>query len=356
MFKNLLVYRLAADWQASALDVEAALDQARFVACGATQPVSQGWTAPRDMAHAPLLERVAGHWLMALMVEHKVVPGSVIRRQVEAMAQRIEQETGRKPGKKQHKELKDQALLALLPMAFTKRAMVRVWIAPTERLLVIDASSASRADAVLSALADVLPGFGAQLVNTAISPSAAMADWLVSGEPPAGFTVDRDCELKAADGEKPVVRYARHNLEIAEIREHITAGKQPTRLAMTWNARVSFMLTEGLQVKKLVFLDGVFEKMPGASKDEAFDTDAAISTGELLPLIGDLLDALGGEQSFEAAVAAAGAAATGQGSAARTAPPADAAPATRQAPEAPAAAQAPQAQAADGVPPWEDAA
>jgi recombination associated protein RdgC len=93
-----------------------------------------------------------------------------------------------------------------------------------------------------------------------------------------------------------VVRYARHALDIAEIREHILAGKQPTRLALTWQGRVSFMLTDALLVKKIAFLDGVFES--GGKKEDNFEADAAIATGELAPMIGDLLDALGGEQVF----------------------------------------------------------
>jgi recombination associated protein RdgC len=176
-----------------------------------------------------------------------------------------------------------------------------VWIAPAERLLVIDAGSASRADEVLSALGQALPGLSAQLINTAVSPAAAMADWLVGGEAPTGFTIDRDCELKAADGEKPVVRYARHALDLPEIRQHIQAGKRPTRLALSWRDRVSFTLTEGLQLKKIVFLDGVFEGRPQQSGDEGFDADAAIATGELAPMIDELIEALGGEAVIGAA-------------------------------------------------------
>ena len=305
MFKNLMLYRLGADWSAGVAQIEAALDAARFVECGLTQARSTGWVAPRCEDHAALIEAIDGQWLMQLMVEQKVVPGSVVKRQVDALAVQVEKQTGRKPGKKQRNELKDQALLDLLPMAFTKRSAVKVWVAPADRLLVIDASSASRADEVLTALTQALPGLSATLINTAVTASACMAEWLVSGEAPAGFSIDRDCELKAADGEKPVVRYARHALDIAEIREHITGGKQPTRLAMTWQGRVSFMLTESLQIKKLAFLDGVFEGT-STKKNESFDADAAIATGELAPLIGDLIDALGGEQVFgEAPVAAA---------------------------------------------------
>ena len=72
---------------------------------------------------------------------------------------------------------------------------------------------------------------------------------------------------------------------------------------MTWNNRVSFVLTEAGQVKKLtlldVVLDGVLEK---GKDDDGFDTDAAIVTGELSAFIPDLLEALGGELILEASV------------------------------------------------------
>ena len=299
-----MVYRLAPDWQPTLAAVDEALASVPFAECGATQPRSAGWVSPRGEDHGALVEAIDGQWLLQLLVESKMVPGSVVKRQVETLAAQIEKTTGRKPGKKEQRELKDQALLDLLPMAFTKRASVKVWIAPVARLLVIDAGSASRADETLTALTQVLPGLSAQLVNTATSPEAAMADWLVGGEAPAPFTIDRDCELKAADGEKPVVRYARHALDLPEIREHIAAGKRPTRLALTWNGRVSFVLTDGLQLKKISFLDGVFEGRGASDGAEGFDANAAIATGELAPLIGELIDALGGEQVFGAAPAA----------------------------------------------------
>lgn len=352
MFKNLVVYRLAEGWTLPAVEsVQERLQQQRFVACGATQPRSSGWVEPRGEAHAPLLEVIDGQWLMALMIERKVVPGAVVKREVEALAERIERETGRQPGKKQRRELKDQAQLALLPQAFTQQAVVRVWLAPTEGLLMLDAGSSAKADEVLTQLGEALPGLAAMAVNTALSPAAAMADWLAAGEGPPNFTIDRDCELKAAEGEKPTVRYARHPLDIEEIRGHLLAGKRPTRLALTWSGRVSFVLTESLQVKKVDFLDGVFEGRQ-AGPDDGFDADAAIATGELAPLIGDLLDALGGEADALGVPRDAGAtAATGPGSAATAAATPAAAPRGATLP-APAASGAP-AEALDTTPPWD---
>ena len=127
-----------------------------------------------------------------------------------------------------------------------------------------------------------------------------MAAWLSEQQAPVGFNVDRECELKAADESKAVVRYTRHALDTDEVSGHIAMGKVPTRLAMTWNDRLSFVLTDALQLKKLVFLDVVLEgadAAPGDGKDDGFDTDAAIATGELGNMIPELLQALGGEMA-----------------------------------------------------------
>ena len=310
MFKNVLVYRIGPAWATSLVQLEENLQAERFVECGATQEKSVGWTAPRGEAHGPLVEAIGGQWLLKLMLESKVVPGSVIARKTKERAAQIEAATGRKPGKKETKELKDEARLALLPMAFTKQGSVLVWIDPVARLLVLDAASQGKADEVMTCLAKSMEGLGAMLLQTVISPVAAMSDWLLSQEPPAGFSVDRECELKAGDDSKAVVRYARHALDIAEVQQHITNGKLPTRLAMTWEGRVSFLLTETFQIKKITFVEGVFQDDPSGNKADRFDADAAIATGEIRKLLPDLLEALGGELLMSAAAPLAAAQAT----------------------------------------------
>ena len=294
MFKNVIMYRIAPGWSLTADEVEARLQDNHFVECGASQEKSIGWIEPRGEANGPLLEVVAGQWILKLMVETRALPASVVNRKAQERVAQIEASTGRKPGKKETRDLKDDIRLELLPMAFTKQGSTRVWIDREALMLVMDAGSQAHADELVTLLVQSLPGLALSLVNTQVSPSAAMADWLVSMEAPQGFSVDRECELKAADESKAVVRYARHRLDTDEVKQHIEGGKMPTRLAMTWNDRVSFMLTEGLQLKKLAFLEVVFE---GASKgkDDGFDADVAIATGELQKALPELLEALGGE-------------------------------------------------------------
>ncbi len=301
MFKNALLYRIEA-WEAPALPaLDERLAAAPFVECAPSQPESAGWVAPRGAGHGALVESVAGQLIFKLCHERKAVPGGVVRREVEAALDAVERDTGRRPKGKRAKELKEDVLHRLLPRAFAQRSDTLLWADPEAGLLLVGAGSAKKADGVLTRLLDGL-GTGVRLapLQTALSPAAAMAEWLSSGEAPPGFSIDRDCELKQPDSEKATVRYARHRLEIDEVAAHIQEGKRPTRLALTWAGRVSFELTDTLALKKIKLLDVVLEDAGQAAAegpDAAFDADVAITTGELRQLLPALLDALGGVQT-----------------------------------------------------------
>ncbi|WP_341768216.1 recombination-associated protein RdgC, partial [Escherichia coli] len=131
----------------------------------------------------------------------------------------------------------------------------RVWIDTVNGWLVIDAASQALADDVRGLLVksiDQLPLAGVQVVR---SPVAAMTDWLLSGEAPGGFTVDQDAELRSSGEGGATVRYVGHALEANDMRRHIEAGKQCMRLAMTWDNRISFVLTPSLTIKRVTPLD-----------------------------------------------------------------------------------------------------
>jgi recombination associated protein RdgC len=133
-----------------------------------------------------------------------------------------------------------------------------------------------------------------------------MSQWLLAMDdealPPA-FSVERECVLKSGNEDQAVVKFTRHLLATDEVRKHVSEGKLPTQLALSWEGKASFVLTESLVLKKVSYLDGVMEDAGG--DDDKFDTDVTLSTGTLGPLLGDLLDALGGEMQFSAASAAA---------------------------------------------------
>ncbi len=289
---------LVANVPSTSTGIAEAMAAAAFAPTGPTQERSVGWVPPRA-EHGALVESVGGHWFMRLMIETRSVPADAIRREVDAEAARIEKETGRKPGKKERRDLKEDARMALLPHAFPKQCAVGIWLDPERGTLAVDTTSQARADIAITELIRCAEGLVVAMPNTESSPTGAMAGWLASQEAPDNFTVDRECELRAADESKAVIRYTRHALDTEEISAHVRQGKFPTRVAMTWNDRVSFVLTDSLRLKKLAIMDVVVEgsRAQGDGAGDAFDADAAITSGELAPMLADLFAALGGLQA-----------------------------------------------------------
>jgi len=294
VFKNVMVYRLGAESLPALETMDEALAQARFVECGASQELSMGWAAPRGENHGALVESIAGQRILKFTVESKSVPASVVRRKADEEIARIEATTGRKPGKKETRDLREDAKRALLPQAFSKVSSVWVWLDAEQDLLILDAGSQSRADAVITALVEAVPGMAPRLFNTQQTPQSAMALWLAEGDAPGQFQVEQECELKSSGEDRAVVKYTRHTLDIDEVKQHIAQGKLPTKLALNWQGRVAFMLTESMTLKKVGLLETVFEGT-SKEKEDNFDADVAISTGELGQLIPELVEALGGE-------------------------------------------------------------
>jgi recombination associated protein RdgC len=243
------------------------------------------------------------HWVVALGVEEKILPASVINLATKERVAKLEQQLGYKPGRKQSKEIKENVTQDLLPRAFSRYRSTRAWLDPVNGWFVVDAANAKRAEEVMEVLRWTLDDFPAVLLRTKLSAAAAMTQWLMDGDGPGGFSIDRECELRSPLEEKALVRYQRHNLDSDEVRAHLAGGKQPVRLALTWRDRVSFVLTERGEVKKLDLIDVEADGESGEKEDAAdrFDADFALMTGELSRFLTELVEALGGEEGDDAA-------------------------------------------------------
>lgn len=291
MLKNIALFKLTSDREMTASLLSDELGRFAFHECPATTQKTSGFSAPRS-ANGGLAEVVDGNYILRFTTEERPVPSDVIKRRVDEMAKRIENEYGRPPGRKVRKELKDNALLELLPKAFPRRSSVDIWINLEAKILAVGSTSTKKTDEIISALIKSVDGLTAQLIQTNVSPSVAMTKWLMDGEWPAGFSIDRDCELQATDESKCVIKYKRYSLDAPDVRQHTIAGRVPIKLGMTHSDRVSFNLTSGLGLKSIKLLD---TSTDGSGHDDAFDANWAIYCGSVLPLIEGLIEALDGE-------------------------------------------------------------
>ncbi len=294
-FKNLLVYRLT-KWDISPETLEAKISQQALQSCSGLEMQRLGWVPPKADGE-PFVHVLGSQMLISLGVEKKLLPATVVNQVTKARAIEAEEQQGYKPGRKQMKQIKEAVTDELLPRAFVVRRKTCAWIDPQDKWLVIDAANLAKADELVEMLIKSVDGIAFELIKTNSSATSAMTNWLAGGDLSSAFTVDRDCELRASGEERATVRYVRHTLETEEISRHIKSGKEVTKLAMTWSDKLSFVMHENLQLKRLAPLDLLKEQADSYEAEDAFDTDFAIMTGELKKLLPDIVNELGGERT-----------------------------------------------------------
>ncbi|HVY80595.1 MAG TPA: recombination-associated protein RdgC [Steroidobacteraceae bacterium] len=302
-FKNLIVYRLPADWSVSPAELEEHLAKRPLQPCGPFDMLSRGWVAPA--ATGRLLHTVNQQHLIALGVDQKLLPASIIRQVAAERAAAQATEQGFPVGRRQMRDIKLRVTEELRARALTRRRVTRAWIDPENGWFVVDAAGAAKAEELVETLRETLGSLAVTFMETVRSPQQSMAAWLAHGDAPSRFVIDQDLELQSADANKATVRYARHPLDVREVQQHLKAGKYPMKLGLTWSDRISFILTDKLQVKRLEFLEMTRDTADGGEVDEAeqFDIDFAVMTGELAKLLEDLGEALGGQPQRQAAAA-----------------------------------------------------
>lgn len=300
-FKNLRIYRLDPQWQCDRASLEKALSSQVFnpQSASASEMQRLGWVPA--VGDQELVYANDGQFLITLRSEKKLLPASVVNQFAAEKAREIEEQQGYRPGRRQMKEIKEQVTDTLLPRAFSLRQDTRIWIDSRNHWLVIDTGSSAKSDEVIGMLAKSIDPLPASMLHVATSPCAKMTAWLIEGQASDDFTIDQDAELASTGTGGGKIRYVRESIETDDAKKHIEVGKQCTKLALTWNDRISFVLTEGLDIKRVTALDVVNENHTTAENEqEQFDADFALMTGELNALLTSLIGALGGEKSIEA--------------------------------------------------------
>lgn len=299
-FKNLSLLRLTAPFTLTAEQLEEKLQGGRFQPCGSLQPMSYGLVPPVGKDDAPLVHAASGCFMVCAQREEKILPASVVNEMLAEKVAEIEESKGTSVRKKERDAMRDEIVHDLLPRAFSFSRRQYAYIDPNTGWLVVDAASAKKAEELASWLRRCLESLPAAPPQVSERPTAVMTRWLAEGAAPADIQIENECELRATDEEGAVVRCKKHDLAAPEIQNHLEAGKEAVKIALSWNDRLSFVLDDALGIKRLRFLDLVQEQAADVEADDAaqrFDADFAIMAAELAAFLPRLLELFGGENT-----------------------------------------------------------
>jgi len=227
--------------------------------------------------------------------QEKILPAAAIREICDEQAAKIAEQQGRPLGRKQRNQLRDEVLLQLLPKALSKSTYTFAYLDLSNRWLIVDASSSSKAEELIALLRQSLGELPAVLPKLKGPISDAVTMWLSTQETPAGFAFTDTCELRSSVDDS-IIRCRNLALDSEEISQHLATGKYLSKIGLSWQDRLEFVLHEDCSIKQLKPSDLLRESFENSSDADAqFDQDFALMRMEFASFLHDLMLALGGE-------------------------------------------------------------
>lgn len=295
-FKNLQIFRLTKDFQETEESLNEKLESFSFKPCQKQQNQSSGWISPAPTDKDMLVYSCNQNLLLCLKKQEKILPTSVINEKLNEKVSLIEEQEQRKLSHKEKNKLKDEVTFDLLPQAFTKAAVTHAYIAPNEKLIYINASSASKAEELINNIREALGSFAVIPLNGKNTTLQTMTEWINQKQPPEKFSLGSECELMDFQDES-VIKYKNHDLFADEIISHIHSGHSVKQIALNWQDKLQLMLDDKMAVKRIKFSDYFQEQLEGIESDNAmatFDADFSIMSAEFKSFVSDLVKAFGG--------------------------------------------------------------
>lgn len=294
-FKNAMIYRLTKSLDWSEKTLSDALENNQYHPCNQSEMSKFGWSTP--LKGSELLYFTVGKQILLLaQKEEKILPAHVIKRELDARVEKLEQAENRKLKKVEKQTLKDDVVATLLPRAFSKYQQTALWINAENNLIYIDAASAKRAEEALALLRKSLGSLPVVPLSFANEPSLIMQEWVAKESIPQWLVSLEEAELR--DANNGVIRCKQQALDSDEILSLVNS-KYVTKLALEWEEHLSFVLNEDCSLKRLKFAEQIREKNDDILKEDyaqRFDADFVLMTGILSKLTENLLHDFGGEK------------------------------------------------------------
>ena len=281
-FRNLTLFRFPTTLDFSQLDE--LLPEMQLKPVGTLELSSRGFVSPFGRNEPELSHRVGEALWLTVGGEDKILPSAVVNDLLGKKLAEIEEKEGRKPGGRTRKRIKEDLVHELLPRAFVKPSRTDALIDLEHGFVAVDSSSRKNSEEFVSQIRGALGSFPALPLNAEVAPRNILTGW-IAGEPlPEGLALGEECELKDAMEGGAVVKCQHQDLQGDEIAKHLEAGKQVTRLALTLDDHLSFVLGEDLVVRKLKFLDGAVDQLENTEREDLraeLDARFALLSGEV---------------------------------------------------------------------------
>ncbi|MCU4674481.1 recombination-associated protein RdgC [Catenovulum sp. 2E275] len=286
-FKNAFFYQFSQDLEFSAEQIEEKLQAFTFKPCGKTDMQSIGWTPALGEKSASLTHKSGDFLLVTLKKQEKVLPAAVVRELLEEKLKEIEDAEGRKVKGKEKQNIKEELIHTLLPQAFSKSSFCNAFIALKAGFIVIEASSANKAEELTAYLRKCLGSLPVVPLDTETPLMFTFTEWM-RGDHPSDFTLGTEVELKDFAEDEGTLRIKNLSLDSDDLQNHLNNGKQVTKIAVDWDETLSCILADDLSIKRIKFSDVIKEQNEDITDEDKLarlDADFTLMSAELTRFI-----------------------------------------------------------------------
>lgn len=265
-FRNLTLFRFPSSVDFSTLDELLADHPLKPV--GALELSSRGFVSPFGREGEALSHRIGDAIWLTVGGEDKLLPSAVVNDLLAKKLAEMEEKQGRKPGSRMRKQMKEDLVHELLPRAFVRPMRTDALIDIANGVCAVDTSSRKNGEAVVSEIRHAMGSFPALPLNSEVAPRNVLTGWIAGDPLPDGLSLGEECELKDPMDGGAVVKCQHQDLQSDEIAKHLEVGKQVTRLALTLDDHVSFVLGEDLVIRKFKLLDGAVDQLESTERED----------------------------------------------------------------------------------------
>jgi recombination associated protein RdgC len=290
-FKQAAIFQLQTTTHYTAEKLIQQLTPLVFSPCLPSLPSSHGWAPPVDEEEAPLVCVANNNLMFCLQLEEKILPATVVRQVLQEKVKGIEAIRDRKVSAKEKYLLKDEILHTLLPRAFSKLSRVYAYIDIQNQWLVIDTTLAAKIEKFTELLQRSAPDIILQpIINERINHR--LTHWLINQDYPDSIGIEKACLLGNPLQKSSTIRCQQQDLFSHGVQTFVKDGYEVKQLALSWQDRVNFILTEEFTLRSIQFLEDVTTQasdLEPETKLQKFNVDFLIMAGTFAGLLQDLL-------------------------------------------------------------------
>jgi recombination associated protein RdgC len=191
--------------------------------------------------------------------EEKSLPSAVIREALEVKVAEIELIEGRKVGRKEKADMKDELIFTMRPKAYAKRTDVWMHIDSKAGFIAIHSTNGSMIEQSFKHLQTMLGSFPMVPLQAQVSPSSLMTDWLLKNVVPASLETGDECDIVESGIDRSSIRFKALEPLSEDVTRHLEQGMSVKSLALRWTDKISFVLHDDLTIRKIKWDDAIKE-------------------------------------------------------------------------------------------------